>query len=82
MTDNYADIDILLAAGKLEEAETLLFKVLDELSDEAISDCDLGNYHSAVEKYRDIISLMQRYYGDSIDLNKIQQSITEIQRLI
>jgi len=82
MIEIIENIDNLLLNDEFEEAEELLFAVLDELTDEAGVDCDSGDYHSAVEKYRDIISLMQRYYGDSIDLNKIQQSIAEIQRLI
>ena len=82
MIEAIENINNLLESGDLDEAESLLFAILDELTDEAGFDCDSGDYHSAVEKYRDIISLMQRYYGDSIDLNKIQQSIAEIQRLI
>ena len=82
MIEIIENVDNLLENGDLAEAEELLFTVLDELTDEAGLDCDNGDYHGAVEKYRDIISLMQRYYGDSIDLDKIQQSIAEIQRLI
>ena len=82
MFEAIENIDNLLENGEFEEAEALLFAVLDGLTDEASIDCNNGDYHNAVEKYRDIISLMQRYYGDSIDLNKIQQSIAEIQRLI
>ena len=82
MIEAMSNIDNLLENDEFEEAESLLFATLDELADEAGRDCDSGNYHSAVEKYRNIISLMQRYYGDSIDLNKIEQSIVEIQKLI
>ena len=77
-----SNLDSMLANGEQEEAETLLFEALDELTDGASVDCNLGDYHSAVEKYRHIINLMQRYYGDSVDLKKIEQNIAEIQRLI
>ena len=82
MLESISEIDILIENGDLAEAENLLFTTLDELTDEASHDCDSGDYHSAVEKYRCIINLMQRYYGDSIDLNKIEQNIVEIQKLI
>ena len=82
MSDNFSSIDNMLENGELEEAEALLFATLDELTDEAIYDCDSGDYHNAVKKYRYIINLMQRYYGDSIDLDRIEQNIAEIQRLI
>ena len=82
IAESITEIDSLIESGNLEGAEALLFATLDELTDDAYVDCDNEDYHSAVEKYRLIISLMQRYYGDSIDLNKIEQSIVEIQKLI
>ena len=82
MIDKYDDIDRLIKNGKSEEAESLLFNELDSLTDKAGADCDIGDYRSAVEKYRLIINLMQQYYGDSVDLDKIEENIAEIQRLI
>ena len=77
-----SNLDKLLNNGNIEEAEALLFSTLDELADEAGADCDVGDYHSAIEKYRSIINLMQRYYGDNIDLKRIEHNIAEIQKLI
>ena len=75
-------LDSLISSGKLDEAEELLFNTTDKLADDAAGKCDNGDYPGALEIYRRIIELMQRYYGDSIDLSKIETDIKQIQELV
>ena len=77
-----SNIDNLLLNGEPEEAESLLFACLDEMTDEASLSCDNGDFLSALEKYRLIFNLIERYYGDSVDLRNIEKNLAEIQLLM
>ena len=82
MFESDSKLDILMKNSEPDEAEAILFAALDELTDQAGVLCDTGDYPGALEKYRHIITLMQRYYGDNVDLKSIEDSIAEIQELI
>ena len=75
-------IDDLIKNNKHDEAEVILYTALDELTDEAGVMCNNGDYPGALEKYQHILNLMQRYYGNSVDLKRIEDNIAEIQELI
>jgi hypothetical protein len=82
MFEIYSKLDSLMADGEPEEAEMLLFAIADELTDIASAKCDDGDFQDALELYREILSLMQRYYGNNVDFGKLELSIKEIQKMI
>ena len=78
----FSEIDTLMTNGELEEAEALLYSTADELTIEATTKCEMGDFRGALEIYRRIIKLMQRYYGDSVDFSRLELNISEIRELI
>ena len=82
MNEIEENLNSLLAQGRTDEAEALLFSAAESLTSGAGALLDSGDYHGAVDVISHAIELMRRHYTANMDFAELKISLSDIYMLL